>query len=93
MGPLCSRNARPQKTLVGRAQWGTHPGPSGGMLTSKLGRAIIVFADGLFEQPANEVRLISWINPDNFLSDCAHGPTMCHGIYHHSHDPLPQVSD
>jgi hypothetical protein len=26
MGPLCSRNARFRKTLVGRAQWGTHPG-------------------------------------------------------------------
>ena len=25
MSPLCSRNARSQKTLVGRAQWGTHP--------------------------------------------------------------------
>ena len=25
MSPLCSRNARPQKALVGRAQWGTHP--------------------------------------------------------------------
>ena len=26
VSPLCSRNARPQKALVGRAQWGTHPG-------------------------------------------------------------------
>jgi hypothetical protein len=26
VSPLCSRNARSQKTLVGRAQWGTHPG-------------------------------------------------------------------
>ena len=26
MSPLCSRNARSQKTLVGRAQWETHPG-------------------------------------------------------------------
>ena len=26
MSPLCSRNARPKKALVGRAQWGTHPG-------------------------------------------------------------------
>ena len=23
--PLCSRNARPEKALVGRAQWGTYP--------------------------------------------------------------------
>ena len=29
MSPLCSRNARSQKTLVGRAQWGTHPGHPG----------------------------------------------------------------
>ena len=26
VSPLFSRNARPQKALVGRAQWGTHPG-------------------------------------------------------------------
>ncbi len=26
VSPLCSRNARPRKGLVGRAQWGTHPG-------------------------------------------------------------------
>jgi hypothetical protein len=26
VSPLCSRNARPCKGLVGRAQWGTHPG-------------------------------------------------------------------
>jgi len=26
VSPLCSRNARSQKTLVGRAQRGTHPG-------------------------------------------------------------------
>jgi len=25
VSPLCSRNARSQKTLVGCAQWGTHP--------------------------------------------------------------------
>jgi hypothetical protein len=29
VSPLCSRNARSQKTLVGRAQWGTHPGHPG----------------------------------------------------------------
>jgi hypothetical protein len=26
MSPLCSRNARPRRGLVGRAQWGTHRG-------------------------------------------------------------------
>ncbi len=25
MSPLCSRNARPEKALVERARWGTHP--------------------------------------------------------------------
>jgi hypothetical protein len=29
VSPLSSRNARPQKALVGRAQWGTHPGHPG----------------------------------------------------------------
>ena len=29
VSPLCSRNARPKKALVGRAQWGTHPGHPG----------------------------------------------------------------
>jgi hypothetical protein len=40
MSPLCSRNARPKKALVGRAQWGTHPGHPGTTYTSKLGRII-----------------------------------------------------
>jgi len=34
---LCSRNARPQKALVGRAQWGTKPGRPLAKWTSKLG--------------------------------------------------------
>jgi hypothetical protein len=29
MSPLCSRNARPRKGLVGCAQWGTHRGHHG----------------------------------------------------------------
>jgi hypothetical protein len=40
VSPLCSRNARSQKTLVGRAQWGTHLGNPGETSTSKLGRII-----------------------------------------------------
>ena len=39
--PLCSRNARPQKALVGRAQLritGSHPSESG--VTSELGGSI-----------------------------------------------------
>ncbi len=39
VSPLCSRNARSQKTLVGRAQWGTHPGHPEETSTSKLGKA------------------------------------------------------
>ena len=39
---LCSRNARSQKTLVGRAQWETHPGHPGATYTSKLGMTIVV---------------------------------------------------
>jgi hypothetical protein len=33
---LCSRNARPQKALVGRAQWKINQPPSLGEITSKL---------------------------------------------------------
>ena len=40
VNPLCSRNARSLKTLVGRAQWGTHPGHPWTTFTSRLGRAI-----------------------------------------------------
>ena len=42
MSPLCSRNARLEKALVGRAQWGIHPGHPRIILTSKLGSAIVV---------------------------------------------------
>jgi hypothetical protein len=38
VSPLCSRNARPPKGLVGRAQWGTHPSHPGVRYTSKLGK-------------------------------------------------------
>ena len=37
---LCSRNARPQKALVGRAQWKINQPPSPDDKTSELGRAI-----------------------------------------------------
>jgi hypothetical protein len=42
MSPLCSRNARSQKTLVGRAQWRAQSGHPGRTATSKLGRAIVM---------------------------------------------------
>ena len=44
MGPddlLCSRNARPQKALVGRAQWEINQAPSL-EITSKLGGNIYI---------------------------------------------------
>ena len=40
MSSLCSRNARAQKTLIGRAQWGTHLGHQKATYTSKLGVTI-----------------------------------------------------
>jgi len=39
-GLLCSRNARPQKALVGRTQWETMQPPLFGAGTSMLGRII-----------------------------------------------------
>ena len=51
MNPLCSRNARSQKTLVGRAQWGTHPGHPRTTYTSRFGRAI--FSRSLRPCPRN----------------------------------------
>jgi hypothetical protein len=38
---LCSRNARPQKALVGRAQWKINQPPSL-KITSKLGRSMYI---------------------------------------------------
>ena len=38
MSPLCSRNARLEKALVGRAQWETHPGHPRTTQPSKLGK-------------------------------------------------------
>jgi hypothetical protein len=40
VSPLCSRNARPRKGLVGRAQWGTHPGHPWETSKSKIRRVI-----------------------------------------------------
>ena len=39
---LCSRNARPQKALVGRAQWKLHQPPSLKERPSKPGESIYV---------------------------------------------------
>ncbi len=36
VSPLCSRNARSEKTLVGRAQWGTHPGHPGDNVNKQI---------------------------------------------------------
>jgi hypothetical protein len=57
VSPLCSRNARPQKGLVGRAQRGTHPGHPRTTLTRKLGKTISLLLaallDSHFEYPEN----------------------------------------
>ena len=38
VSPLCSRNARPQKALVGRAQWGTQPSHPGDNVHKRAGK-------------------------------------------------------
>jgi len=57
VSPLCSRNARSQKTLVGRAQWGTHPGHQRDNVNEQarnnhLSSLAAAALDGLFEHPA-----------------------------------------
>jgi hypothetical protein len=52
---LCSRNARPQKALVGRAQWKINQPPSLGDITSDLGRTI--FGRLLRPYPRNGVSM------------------------------------
>jgi len=47
VSPLCSRNARPQKALVGRAQWGTHPGHPGQRTRASLEGSSLVTRCGL----------------------------------------------
>ena len=47
---LCSRNARSRTPLVGRAQWGTHPGHPRTTYTSELGGSIV--------KPARSTRAI-----------------------------------
>jgi hypothetical protein len=51
IGLLCSRNARPEKALVGRAQWETDSGYPPGSDTSELERNII------YCRPLSPVRL------------------------------------
>jgi hypothetical protein len=56
VSPLCSRNARSQKTLVGRAQWGTHPGHLRDNVHEQawkdhLWSLAAALMDSLFEQP------------------------------------------
>ena len=77
MSPLCSRNARSQKTLVGRAQWGTHPShPLEAIVCCGLDGARRVSArqgwagekSGLFEQPARLVH-------DGAVEPCLLGST------------------
>jgi len=57
VSPLCSRNARPKKALVGRAQWGNHPGHPGDNVHEQAWKDHIwslaaALLSGLFEHPA-----------------------------------------
>jgi hypothetical protein len=59
VSPLCSRNARPKKALVGRAQWGTQPSYPGDNVHEQawkdhMGSLAVALLDGLFEHPAED---------------------------------------
>ncbi len=59
MSPLCSRNARLEKALVGRAQWGTHPGHPRNVheqaWKDHLRLLAAALLNELFEQPAGSL--------------------------------------
>ncbi len=48
---LCSRNARPEKALVGRAQWKINQPPSLKRERVSLEKLLLVARCGLFEHP------------------------------------------
>jgi hypothetical protein len=48
---LCSRNARPPKALVGRAQWKINQPPSLKRMTSELGGATFLLVTPLASSP------------------------------------------
>jgi hypothetical protein len=50
-GFLCSRNARPVKALVGRAQWKINQPPSLKRMTSELGGATFLLVTPLASSP------------------------------------------
>ena len=52
MSPLCSRNARSRKTLVGRAQWGTLQAILEKRQRASLEKLSLVFAAGLVWEKA-----------------------------------------
>ena len=57
VSPLCSRNARSEKTLVGRAQWVTHPGHPRDNVHKQAWKdypwlLAAALLDSLFEHPA-----------------------------------------
>ncbi len=57
VSPLCSRNARSQKTLVGRAQWGTLRAILGDNVDDQAWKDYLwslaaALLDSLFEHPA-----------------------------------------
>jgi hypothetical protein len=62
VSPLCSRNARSQKALVGRAQWGTHPGlPRGNIHEQAWKDPILIARCGLAWDKARPwAKRLSW---------------------------------
>jgi hypothetical protein len=61
VSPLCSRNARSQKTLVGRAQWGTHPGHHRECTRASLEGPSLVAHGGLaWDKARPRAKSLSW---------------------------------
>jgi hypothetical protein len=61
MSPLCSRNARPKKALVGRAQWGTHPGHPGQRIRASLeGSSLLARCGHAWEKARPWAKRLSW---------------------------------
>ena len=61
MSSLCSRNARSQKTLVGRAQWGTDPGHHRATQMSKQGEPSLVVRYSLaWDKARLRAKSLSW---------------------------------
>jgi hypothetical protein len=67
---LCSRNARPQKALVGRAQWKINQPPSP-EITSELGGSIEGRLDDLLcSGNARSLNILAWAYGSSREIDC-----------------------